>query len=283
MSNTLLNISGKIPSDAVYVYHSVNEVARQLGIPFVVVGASARDIVLHYGYGAPIQRATRDIDVGIQVPNWNAFHTLKQNLLSRDFKETRQQQQLMSASGVPVDIIPFGQVEDDESNIFWPPNGDWVMNVLGFQEACDTAELVCMQEAPFVTIPVATPVGMTVLKLIAWADRTPDMRTKDAKDLLYLITTYQNIPTVNDQIYDEQQLMERYDWDIELAGAHRLGIDTRATTKAKTFEAIEALFAGNSEKLSVEILVREMGERNDDKYERNTILTQAFIAGFLDK
>lgn len=78
-------------SDAVQVYTDVSEICDQLKIPYVVVGASARDIVLHFGHGAKIQRATTDIDFGIQVPNWDAFQLLKQELLSRDFKETRQQ------------------------------------------------------------------------------------------------------------------------------------------------------------------------------------------------
>jgi predicted nucleotidyltransferase len=31
------------------------------------VGASARDIVLHYGYGARVQRAIADVDFGMQI------------------------------------------------------------------------------------------------------------------------------------------------------------------------------------------------------------------------
>ncbi len=186
MSNTSINISGQIYSDAVQVYIDISDACDHLKIPYVVVGASARDIVLHIGYGAKIQRATRDIDFGIQVPNWNAFQSLKFDLLSRGFKETRQRHKLISNAGVPIDIVLFGQLEDENANISWPPDGDWVMNVLGFQEACENAKIVRVQNDPPVDIPVATPVGMAVLKLIAWTDRNADMRSKDAKDLLYL-------------------------------------------------------------------------------------------------
>lgn len=65
MSNTSLNISGKIDSATVGLYKSVSEAADDLEVPFVVVGASASDIVLHYGHEAQIQRATADIDFGI--------------------------------------------------------------------------------------------------------------------------------------------------------------------------------------------------------------------------
>ena len=58
MTNTLLNISGKIDLGTVALYKMVSNATAQLAIPFVVVGVSARDIVLHYGHGARIQRAT---------------------------------------------------------------------------------------------------------------------------------------------------------------------------------------------------------------------------------
>ncbi|MBN4055509.1 hypothetical protein JYU12_02065, partial [bacterium AH-315-K03] len=57
MNDLSLNISGKIDSETVALYESVSDTAEKLDIPFVVVGASARDIVLQYGYGAQSQRA----------------------------------------------------------------------------------------------------------------------------------------------------------------------------------------------------------------------------------
>jgi len=193
LTNTLLNISGKIDEATVELYDAVNKAANSINIPFVVVGASARDIILHYGYGAEIQRATIDIDVGIKVPDWNAFTELKAKLIEAGFTETRIQHRLLSPSRIPVDIVPFGHVQDDEANIKWPPNGDKVMNVLGFQEACDNAEIVRIQDELAIDIPVATPAGIALLKIIAWTDRKNN-RKKDAKDLFYLLNTYDQIP-----------------------------------------------------------------------------------------
>jgi len=245
------------------------------------MGATARDIVLHFGHGAKIQRATIDIDFGIQVPNWSAFQSLKQKLLSRGFKESRQQHKLISADGVPIDVVPFGQLEDDNANISWPPDGDWVMNVLGFQEACENAEIVRVHDNPPVDIPVATPEGMAVLKLIAWSDRSADMRSKDAKDLLYLFTTYHNIPRVKEHLYNNEKMMKTYDWDIELTSAHQLGKDARNITEKQTYSAIETLLNGKHKKLSIDQLILEMGERHDANYVRHEKLTHAFIEGFL--
>ena len=96
MSSLSLNISGKIDSGTVALYESVGDVANRLDNSFVVVGASARDIVLHYGYGARIQRATTDVDFGIQVPDWSAFEALKGSLLDSGFNETSAQHRLIS-------------------------------------------------------------------------------------------------------------------------------------------------------------------------------------------
>lgn len=281
MSDSSLNISGKIDSGTVALYESVSDAASRLEIPVVVVGASARDIVLHYGHNARIQRATTDVDFGIQVPDWSAFEALKDHLLESGFSETRAQHRVISPGNVQVDIVPFGPVEDEESNIAWPPDGDWVMNVLGFQEACDNAELVRIQDDPPVDIPVATPVGMAVLKLIAWTGRGADLRDKDAKDLLYLFTTYEKIPAINSGLHENQDLMEAYEWDIELASAYQLGVDAESIAEEQTYDAIAGLFNGEHNSLSVELLVEEMCELTDREYERNEALANAFIDGFL--
>ncbi len=283
MSNSLLNISGKIDADTVAIYVSVSDAANRLGIPFVVVGASARDLVLHYGHSARVQRATADVDFGIQVPDWSAFESLKDSLLDKGFNKTRTQHRLKSPGNVPVDIVPFGQVEDEKSNIVWPPDGDWVMNVLGFQEVCNNAELVRIQDNPPVDIPVASPNGMAILKLIAWKDRTAHRRGKDAKDLLYLFTTYEKIPAVNNRLYENQDLMQRYDHDIEFASAYQLGVDAEAIAEDRTRNAIASLLKGEHRFLSMEVLIEEMCEQIDQEFERNEKLTNAFIDGFLDE
>lgn len=281
MSDSSLNISGKIDSGTVALYEEVSNAAKQLDIPFVVVGASARDIVLHYGYGAPIQRATADVDFGIQVPDWSAFEALKKHLLGIGFTTTPAQHRVISPGKVQIDIVPFGQVEDEESKIAWPPDGDWVMKALGFQEVCDTAGMVRIQNEPSVDIPVATPRGIALLKLIAWTDRAANLRGKDAKDLLYLFINYEKIPVIRNGLYEDQELMEVYDWDVELASACQLGADARSIAKNRTFNAIANLFRGENDNLSVELLGEDMCGQIDREYKRNEELLNAFIAGFL--
>lgn len=284
MSNISLNISGKIDPRTITLYRRVLESANKLNIPLIVVGASARDIVLHHGYGAKIERATSDVDFGIEVPSWDAFHVLKQSLLRSGFKATPKEHRIISPEDIQLDLVPFGPLQDEHANIAWPPNGDWVMNVLGFQEARDNAELIRIQNKPVIDIPVATPPGMALLKLIAWLDRAADLRPKDAKDLAYLFSTYEKIPHIIERCYDNVELMENYGWDTALAGAHCLGADSNAMTTKQTHKTISQLLDGKHSKLAVEQLIDEMCEHKhrDNEYERNQSLLSAFIAGFHD-
>jgi len=281
MTAPLLNISGKIDPALVEVCATVAACAAQLQVPYLVVGASARDMVLHYGYGAKVQRATADIDFALQVPSWDAFATLRKELIANNFSETNTAHRLIGANNWPIDIVPFGGVADENANIQWPPSGDTVMNVLGFQEALNNANTVRLSDTPILDVPVASPEGMTILKLIAWTDRATDLRKKDAKDIAYLLTTYENIPAVSDQLYREETLMELYGWDITLASAHQLGINAKQITLPQTNVVITNLLNNQHPRLKLERLINEMSENAAHQYARNEALINAFSTGLL--
>jgi predicted nucleotidyltransferase len=281
MTAPLLNISAKIDSALANLCAIVASCAAQLQIPYLVVGASARDMVLHYGYGARVQRATADIDFALQVPSWDAFAALRKALIRNNFSETNTEHRLVGPNNWPIDIVPFGGVADDNANIQWPPSGDMVMNVLGFQEALDNANIVRVSDNPILDVPVASPEGMTILKLIAWTDRAADARKKDAKDIAYLLTTYESIPAVSDQLYREATLMELYSWDITLASAHQLGIHIKQIILPQTYTVISELLNKQHPKLSWECLINEMSGNTGHQYVRNETILNAFTAGFL--
>ncbi len=74
----LLDISEKIEPTIATVLIDLAELANNSGIQFLVVGAMARDMILGYGFGIEVGRATRDIDFGIRVANWDDFERLVQ-------------------------------------------------------------------------------------------------------------------------------------------------------------------------------------------------------------
>jgi hypothetical protein len=67
-----------------------------LKLPFFIVGATARDILLQHAYGIRSIRATLDIDIGVFVSDWGQFQTLKETLMhTKRFSSTRQVHRLL--------------------------------------------------------------------------------------------------------------------------------------------------------------------------------------------
>lgn len=165
--STLLDLTEQLDPETIDTLSDVHDVATQLDIPYIIVGATARDLILHHGYGAAVQRTTSDIDFAIQVDSWASFETVKQSLCLRHFAETTMPHRLANSGGKPIDIVPFGTAMQTDSTIAWPPDGDVIMNVMRFQEACDHAQTVVVRQTPYLACPVVTPEGFAILKFIA--------------------------------------------------------------------------------------------------------------------
>jgi len=276
----LLNLSEKIDQGTLQLLALINQVAVEMGVEYLVAGATARDLVMHYGYGARIQRATEDLDFAIQIESWDSFTEIKDRLIANGFTERRSPQRVVSPAGMPVDIVPFGGIADKNSNIQWPPSGDIEMDVAGFDEAHRSAIQVLIQQDPLIQIPVASPQGLALLKLIAWDDRDHDLRPKDAKDLAYLLESYQSVGEVTDRIYDIDGLMQRYDWDIDQGSAHLLGIDTLAIVGRDAKTKVSKILNANLQAEAPNYLVEEMSSRTGEDYDNKRRLLEAFSNGF---
>lgn len=282
MTSTSLNIAGKIDPGTVEVLQLVEKVASELGILYVVIGATARDLVLHHYYGAKIQRATQDIDYAIQVADWSAFSALTEALIKKGCEATKMAHRFKSPTGGIVDIVPFGAVEDEQATIAWPPAGDIKMTVLGLEEALATSIRVSLTEGAELEIPVTTPIGLTILKLIAWTERPPELRIKDAQDLVYILDSYERIPAVQDECYGDADLMGGYEWDINLGAAEILGRSVRDVLQPRTTELLSQLFDDGTGKLTLENLVEDSCVHPDIQMERHEALIQAFVKGFCE-
>jgi predicted nucleotidyltransferase len=276
----LLNLSGKIDQDTVDLLALINRITLEMGIEYLVVGATARDLVMHYGYGARIQRATKDLDFAIQIENWDAFAEIKDRLIEQGFKERQLPQRVVSPGGMPVDIVPFGGIADKNLSIWWPPSGEIEMDVTGFNEAHSSAIQVIIQQEPLTKIPVASPQGLALLKLIAWDDRDHDLRAKDAKDLAYLLESYQSVDQVIGRLYEIDGLMEQYDWEVNQGSAHLLGIDAAEIATRKTRFQVIQILKKNLQQESPNLLAEEMCSRLDEEYDNKLRLLSAFSSGF---
>jgi predicted nucleotidyltransferase len=151
---------------ALHIFSLVNRVSTDLKTPYIVVGATARDLLLFHVFGIPITRATADVDFAIAVDSWEGFRQLRTALIaSGDFREGKLEHRLYlkTVEEIPVDIILFGGVAEGDV-IHWPPTRDTAMTVAGFDDAIRAAVYVEVNDN--LTIPVASLAGIAILKLI---------------------------------------------------------------------------------------------------------------------
>ncbi len=268
------------------VLRVVDRAAATAGAHYFVAGATARDLLLVNAFGMTPGRATRDIDFGIAVGNWHQFETLKRSLIESDEFESAPANThrlfwtaARGAAGTPVDIIPFDGVAAKNKTIAWPPRGDVVMNVAGFEEALESS--VRMRIERDLVVGVASIPGLAVLKLIAWQDRRHE-NNKDATDLQRLLVAYADAGNL-DRIYDEETvLLEGAGYDMEFAGSQLLGRDAARICRQDTRRQISAILS--SERM-VDQLIRQMHRSGFDddgpQAERAAELLKRFSAGFL--
>jgi predicted nucleotidyltransferase len=76
------NISHRLPPESAEVLRDVAQHAGALGIPFFVLGATARDIIFGVLYDIPTPRATLDIDLALRVRDWDQYARLRAHMLA---------------------------------------------------------------------------------------------------------------------------------------------------------------------------------------------------------
>jgi predicted nucleotidyltransferase len=125
-------------------------------------------------------------------------------------------------SGVAVDLVPFGEIEEPEGSIQWPGSGA-VMTVIGFREGDEHATRIDL--APGVSVRVVTIPTLVILKVVAYYDRR---KIDDLADVLFILENYSRYE-LEDRIFDElAELLARGDLPFEQAGAFLLGRDVAA-------------------------------------------------------
>lgn len=194
----------------------------------MVVGAFARDLHLHYGAGVPIQRGTEDVDFALAVRSWDGFEELRTRLVaSGRFRASEGRwHRLVHANWVRIDLLPFGSIESRDRTIVWPPDGNVVMDVYGFQEALESADQVLLPGN--VTLPVVCLPGLALLKIIAWEDRHRCSPQKDAADLNLILRNYLSIPANTQRLWTQfAEWTAAPDFDYEHSGARMVGYDIR--------------------------------------------------------
>ncbi len=281
MTSTLLNLSSKIDSLFLTIFESLDTAADEAGIPYFIVGATARDMILSMGYGIEISRATADIDLGINVSSWDEFNQLKEALTSTGrFSEHRARQRLIYDNSIPVDIVPFGAISSVDGNIRWPPDEDEVMNIVGFEDAFKLAEPVRLRDKPPLDINFASPLGLAIMKLIAWADRNT-AGNKDAIDLATVLQFYLDAGN-RERLYSDHIDLLTDDFDYALAGAELLGRDIASSVSPATKMLLIEILRPETEVGSRSRLAEDMTRRSSTiPFEHNFELLLCMRRGIL--
>jgi len=262
----------------------VRAVQAQTGdTPILLVGATARDILLTYAHGIAIARGTADIDFALATQNWLAFESIRTSLIETgEFTAARDtKHRLLYKNGMPVDIIPFDGVEGTNRHIEWPPKHDVAMNVLGYREALKCAELVRLPGESVLSV-ISLPALMLV-KLIAWSERGRDAPGKDAYDLYLVLQNYLDAGNSQRLSGDAAYLLDDT-FDYSRTGAWLLGADARSVLdqpgNERSITNITSILAPQVDPAGTLRLVAEM-----DRAEpvRALTLLQEFHKGFLGR
>lgn len=186
----------------------------------------ARDILLFHVYAQKGIRATRDVDLGLYLETWDQFHQLKDALCNTGkfsaLDDSPHRLLFGQPVGVPLDLIPFGQIELPAHSIAWPPGHQVVLNVAGFIDAYSCAVSVDLGQS--LVIKTCALPSLAVLKLIAWKDRR-NITSKDATDFFYVAQKYAYAGNLDRLYTSEQAVLAEANHDPVLAGATLLGMD----------------------------------------------------------
>jgi len=246
-ASSMAKVPAERPMDplTIALIATVKAACERLGARFALAGATARDILFLHLHGVKAPTATRDVDIAVCAVSWKFHQQIIDELLATGqfTRDPKAQQKLIfrrdeDRYGAQLDLVPFGPLEAPPGAIAWPPDGDSVMNVLGFQEAVDTAQDVDIGDG--VVVPVVTIPAFVLLKFMAWQERRTQKNT-DASDLLFVLRQY--FAAGNDvRLYDEGlDLLEACDFNAEFAAAGLLGRDAGDVAYPQTREAVRVI------------------------------------------
>jgi predicted nucleotidyltransferase len=227
MTDTSLDLSNQIDlRPLAQIVRALQAAAQPAGVDFFLIGAAARDLMLQYAHNIAPQRQTEDVDFAVMVNDWAAFAKLRDTLIANGEFSTDTKaalHQLRHKTGLPLDIVPFGNIERPDRTIAWPPDQSIVLDCFGAREAFNASVLILLPDA--IAAQVATIPALTLLKISAWHDRKYTHAGKDAADLTLYLRSYMDCGTLDRAARDHGDLFTAGGYDHEVAGARLLGRD----------------------------------------------------------
>lgn len=241
----------------VEILRAVATAAGAVQIDHMLVGATARDVLLTHVFGLAMRRATHDVDCAVAVKDWEQFDALRAALLATGmFKDAGRAKQRLyylddeGAHAFPLDLVPFGAITKGSDEIAWPPELKTIMNVAGYEDVLAAAEWV--EFAAGFQQKVVSVAGLVILKLVAWSDRGRD-DPKDALDLAFIMDSYANAGNV-DRVYEVDGVIEAGDYDQDAGGVYLLGLDMQRVASEMTRGVIINIIERDFDRLVTEMI-----------------------------
>ena len=229
---------------------------------FYVIGATARDIIVQQLLDTASTRRTRDLDIAIAIPDWDAFEQIKERLVADGFKKSNDMYQRFYYGAYEVDIVPYGVVAKEDDNIYWPPEEVVAMSVKGFDEVLSEAITVSIDDE--FKVKIASLHGLFLLKLNAWLDRNAKT-SKDAEDMSFILSNY-FMANLDREIHQEV-----YDWenfDEYIVGGYWLAHDLVTLLNVNQLNYYKEVIEGELAKQEESRLINQMIENSYSlKYE----------------
>jgi predicted nucleotidyltransferase len=231
-----------------------------MNVDFYVIGATARDIILSNLHDLVPERKTDDLDIAIAISDWSQFQSIEENLPKiEEFAKSKEQKQRFIYKGIYIiDIVPFGDVAEDDGNIYWPPDETIAMSVWGFPEMADST--ISVEIDGEFSIQIASFPGLFILKLVAWKDRYLS-GSKDAYDMALLLTNYLDINTER-AVEEHYDLYETDEFDQVIAGAQLMARDVKLLIRdnEKTLEYLREILTKEIELAEISLLINQLME-----------------------
>ena len=229
---------------------------------FYVIGAAARDIIVQQLLDTASTRRTKDLDIAIAIPDWDAFEQIKERLVADGFKKSNDMYQRFYYGAYEVDIVPYGVVAKEDDNIYWPPEEVVAMSVKGFDEVLSEAITVSIDDE--FKVKIASLHGLFLLKLNAWLDRNAKT-SKDAEDMSFILSNY-FMANLDREIHQEV-----YDWenfDEYIVGGYWLAHDLVTLLNVNQLNYYKEVIEGELAKQEESRLINQMIENSYSlKYE----------------
>ena len=184
-------------------------------------------------------------------------------------------------NGILIDIVPFGDISDENKTVKWPPEHEIILSTLGFDEAYKFSVLFKLSSDPLLEVRVSTIPGLAIMKLISWDEKYPD-RTKDAEDLLFIMEKYVDVIDQNDLYDKEATLLKEEGFDNQIACIRLLGRDMAKTSNTDTLNKIKEILSSETDEQSQYRLIPNMVNAHNN-FEKVLFLLSKLKEGILEK